>query len=196
MLTSDDLISRKFTATKFREGYDIVEVDDFLDVVAAALRRHERGEPLGLSIADIETQRFTATKLREGYDIVDVDTLLDEITATLTLLGARTHESSHLVAVAAEGGPFAQLAERAARARFSPSGWGGGYEVGAVDAILARIVSTAVARDQRRSTTVAGEPLLTGVELQTTTLPRVRFRPGYATAEVDAFLRKAAGVLG
>ncbi|WP_102509674.1 DivIVA domain-containing protein [Sanguibacter massiliensis] len=37
MLTSDDLISRKFTATKFREGYDIVEVDDFLRKTAGVL---------------------------------------------------------------------------------------------------------------------------------------------------------------
>ncbi|QIK84788.1 DivIVA domain-containing protein [Sanguibacter sp. HDW7] len=112
------------------------------------------------------------------------------------LLGARTHEASRLVAVAGEGGPFARLAERAVRVRFSRSGWGGGYEIEAVDTLVTHIVTTAVARDQRRSTTPDGTPLLTGVGVRTTVLPRVRFRPGYSTTEVDAFLQEVAGVLG
>ena len=33
LLTADDILNKKFTATKFREGYDVVEVDDFLDEV-------------------------------------------------------------------------------------------------------------------------------------------------------------------
>ncbi len=38
LLTADDILNKKFTATKFREGYDVVEVDDFLDEVLFSLR--------------------------------------------------------------------------------------------------------------------------------------------------------------
>ena len=41
LLTTDDILNKKFTATKFREGYDIVEVDDFLDEVLNTLRAYE-----------------------------------------------------------------------------------------------------------------------------------------------------------
>jgi DivIVA domain-containing protein len=37
-LTADDVVLKKFQPTKFREGYDQVEVDDFLDEVAVAMR--------------------------------------------------------------------------------------------------------------------------------------------------------------
>src|SRR5690606_28931633 len=38
LLTADDVLNKKFQATKFREGYDQDEVDDFLDEVANTLR--------------------------------------------------------------------------------------------------------------------------------------------------------------
>lgn len=38
LLTADDVLTKKFPATKFREGYDVVEVDDFLDEVLTTLR--------------------------------------------------------------------------------------------------------------------------------------------------------------
>jgi len=38
LLTAEDILNKKFTATKFREGYDVVEVDDFLDEVLNTLR--------------------------------------------------------------------------------------------------------------------------------------------------------------
>jgi DivIVA domain-containing protein len=37
-LTADDVVLKKFQATKFRDGYDQVEVDDFLDEVAMSMR--------------------------------------------------------------------------------------------------------------------------------------------------------------
>ncbi|MDR1393881.1 MAG: DivIVA domain-containing protein [Bifidobacteriaceae bacterium] len=37
-LTADDVVLKVFQATKFREGYDQVEVDDFLDAVALSMR--------------------------------------------------------------------------------------------------------------------------------------------------------------
>ena len=38
ILTADDVLNKKFQATKFREGYDQDEVDDFLDDVVNTLR--------------------------------------------------------------------------------------------------------------------------------------------------------------
>jgi DivIVA domain-containing protein len=38
LLTADDVLGKKFQATKFREGYDQDEVDDFLDEVVTTLR--------------------------------------------------------------------------------------------------------------------------------------------------------------
>ncbi|MDR1634400.1 MAG: DivIVA domain-containing protein [Bifidobacteriaceae bacterium] len=37
-LTADDVVLKGFQTTKFREGYDQVEVDDFLDEVAVSMR--------------------------------------------------------------------------------------------------------------------------------------------------------------
>jgi DivIVA domain-containing protein len=38
-LTPEDVVSKRFNSTKFREGYDQDEVDDFLDEVVVELRR-------------------------------------------------------------------------------------------------------------------------------------------------------------
>ena len=38
LLTADDVLNKKFQATKFREGYDQDEVDDFLDEIVNTLR--------------------------------------------------------------------------------------------------------------------------------------------------------------
>ena len=38
LLTPDEVLNKKFQVTKFREGYDMVEVDDFLDLVLETLR--------------------------------------------------------------------------------------------------------------------------------------------------------------
>ncbi|PPB50232.1 DivIVA domain-containing protein [Arthrobacter pityocampae] len=38
-LTPEDVLNKRFQATKFREGYDVDEVDDFLDEVVVELKR-------------------------------------------------------------------------------------------------------------------------------------------------------------
>lgn len=37
LLTADDVLSKKFQSVKFREGYDQIEVDEFLDEVVATI---------------------------------------------------------------------------------------------------------------------------------------------------------------
>nr|WP_300337684.1 DivIVA domain-containing protein [Actinomyces sp.] len=41
LLTADDVLNKKFQATKFREGYEQDEVDEFLDEVVEAMRELE-----------------------------------------------------------------------------------------------------------------------------------------------------------
>lgn len=41
-LTPEDVLNQRFTITKFRDGYDLEQVDDFLDDIVEELRRHEQ----------------------------------------------------------------------------------------------------------------------------------------------------------
>lgn len=83
MLTADEVLNAKFQPTKFRDGYDQDEVDDFLDRVVETLRARQDGRAGTLTSADVAAQRFSPTKFREGYDPEDVDRLLDQVRATL-----------------------------------------------------------------------------------------------------------------
>ena len=41
-MTPEDVVNQKFTITKFRDGYDLDQVDDFLDTIVEELRQHEQ----------------------------------------------------------------------------------------------------------------------------------------------------------
>jgi len=58
-LTPEDVVNKRFQPTKFREGYDQDEVDDFLDEVVAELRR------LGQENDELR-QRLTSAESRGG----------------------------------------------------------------------------------------------------------------------------------
>lgn len=63
------------TPVRWAEGYDIDEVDDFLDRVEPRL--DGRLDP---ALADeIRGVRFTPVRLRKGYAVHEVDQLLDEL---------------------------------------------------------------------------------------------------------------------
>ncbi|MFF2620401.1 DivIVA domain-containing protein [Oerskovia jenensis] len=86
MLTADQVLNTKFSATKFREGYDVEQVDLYLDRVTATLTAYEAGGRPGtglLTSAEARSVRFSATKWREGYDVTEVDDLIDGIVGTL-----------------------------------------------------------------------------------------------------------------
>lgn len=65
--------------TKFREGYDIDQVDAFVERAAAALD----GTGALVAPADVLNARFKATKFAEGYDQDAVDDLLDQVVLSL-----------------------------------------------------------------------------------------------------------------
>jgi DivIVA domain-containing protein len=79
-LSDADVLNSKFQATKFRDGYDADEVDDFLDRVVTTLRG-DTARPL--TADDVRSVQFARTKFREGYDIDEVDALLDRVIAAL-----------------------------------------------------------------------------------------------------------------
>ncbi|WP_418277200.1 DivIVA domain-containing protein [Isoptericola jiangsuensis] len=55
LLTAEDILNKKFSATKFREGYDVEEVDDFLDEVVRTLTSvQEESEDLRSKLAAAE----------------------------------------------------------------------------------------------------------------------------------------------
>lgn len=59
-LTPDDVVNQKFTITKFRDGYDLDQVDDFLDQIVEMLREHdEETSALKQEIAEL-TEKLAA----------------------------------------------------------------------------------------------------------------------------------------
>ena len=67
-LTADDVVQKRFNPTKFREGYDQDEVDDFLDEVVAELRR------LTTENEDVRRQLAAATAAERSGGTADGST--------------------------------------------------------------------------------------------------------------------------
>lgn len=67
LLTADDVLNKKFQATKFREGYEQDEVDEFLDEVVEAMRELE-AENADLK-ARLEAANKRIAELGEGAPI-------------------------------------------------------------------------------------------------------------------------------
>jgi DivIVA domain-containing protein len=65
-LTPEDVVNKRFQPTKFREGYDQDEVDDFLDEVVVELRRlNQENEELKQRLAEAEQGKGAAAPARE-----------------------------------------------------------------------------------------------------------------------------------
>lgn len=63
MLTPEDVLNKAFQTTKFREGYDQDEVDDFLDQVVIELRRlNQENEELRQQVAGVGVLRDAEDK--------------------------------------------------------------------------------------------------------------------------------------
>lgn len=67
----------RFTPTRFRAGYDVTEVDDFLDRCDQALSSGD-GSVTAQSVLEM---RFNPTQFQEGYDMDEVDAFLDDVLA-------------------------------------------------------------------------------------------------------------------
>lgn len=80
---SNELPKVKFSLTRFREGYELAEVDAFLDSLRDTLIQWESGRQGVILSAEVVEQRFAVTRFRNGYDQDQVDNFLDEATTTL-----------------------------------------------------------------------------------------------------------------
>lgn len=74
----------KFPTSRLRAGYDIAEVDRFIDYAVAALT----GAAPPLTPAAVQATTFKTTTLR-GYDAEAVDALLDDLVIYLERYGSR-----------------------------------------------------------------------------------------------------------
>ena len=55
-LTPEDVVNKRFQATKFREGYDQDEVDDFLDEIVVELRRlNQENDELRRKVSELQS---------------------------------------------------------------------------------------------------------------------------------------------
>jgi len=71
-----EVTGARFTTVTTRGGYDMGDVDAFLDRICPRLYA---GEPVADMVAKA---RFTPTELRQGYDVREVDRFLDHVVAT------------------------------------------------------------------------------------------------------------------
>ena len=94
-LTGEAVRMRRFTMTRWREGYDVTEVDALLVHAAAALDALASGRTSGPSCTgeSVRSARFAATRLRPGYDQDEVDDFLDLLAAALDDSSAASRRS-------------------------------------------------------------------------------------------------------
>ena len=83
IILSEWAASRDFSTTRLRPGYDIEEVDAFLE----AIRQTFLGirEP-SLTADEIRKKQFSTTRLRPGYDEDEVDAFLDTVELRLAAM--------------------------------------------------------------------------------------------------------------
>jgi DivIVA domain-containing protein len=72
--------TKKFSTTRLRPGYDMGEVDAFLNAIRDTFLGLR--EP-PLTPDEIRNQRFSTVRLRPGYDEQEVDAFLDQAEARL-----------------------------------------------------------------------------------------------------------------
>ncbi|NQX34708.1 DivIVA domain-containing protein [Herbiconiux sp. VKM Ac-2851] len=85
-MKSQDVQEKTFLGTKWREGYEIDQVDSLLARVRQTLVAYEEGRAATGEVVttdDVVHARFNQTKFRAGYDQNQVDDFLDKVAVTL-----------------------------------------------------------------------------------------------------------------
>ena len=66
-LTPEDVVNKRFQPTKFREGYDQDEVDDFLDEIVIELRRlNQENDELRKKVAELSSKQGVAQPVEKA----------------------------------------------------------------------------------------------------------------------------------
>ncbi len=73
--------SARFSTTRLRPGYDMEEVDGFLEAVHDTFLGVRQPPPL--TAEEIRAKQFATTRLRPGYDEQEVDAFLEDAEARL-----------------------------------------------------------------------------------------------------------------
>jgi DivIVA domain-containing protein len=76
----------RFKHGRFREGYNMADVDEFLRRAHHALESRDGS----VTSSDVHNIRFRPTRLKEGYHMLEVDEELDRVAAALQKLEQRT----------------------------------------------------------------------------------------------------------
>ena len=87
LLSADDVLNKKFQATKFREGYEQDEVDEFLDEVVEAMRQLE-AENANLK-ARLEAANARITELGQGEPVATAAPVVEQAHAQAATEGAQ-----------------------------------------------------------------------------------------------------------
>ncbi|KIP52422.1 DivIVA domain-containing protein [Leucobacter komagatae] len=73
-LTPEDVVNQKFTITKFRDGYDLDQVDDFLDTVVEEIRQRDaEKQELEAKIAELTAQLEERGSVNPSEETIVVD---------------------------------------------------------------------------------------------------------------------------
>ncbi|MCA0347499.1 MAG: DivIVA domain-containing protein [Actinobacteria bacterium] len=98
-LTPEDVLNQKFTITKFRDGYDLDQVDEFLDTIVEEIREREQ----------------QTAELREQLEAANAE--VESLRAQLSAAGGAAPASERTIVVDAPAAPAAvQEAPRPAAA--------------------------------------------------------------------------------
>ena len=169
LLTADDVLNKKFQATKFREGYEQDEVDEFLDHVMNTLRAYEARSGTG------------------GYGIVG------PVGAPDGGLNGGPPDQPWAARTIETG----MTADRASRKILKRATWKEAYNLEEIDACMQEIVAALCAWEA--SATASGPPphgVLTSSDLLNKKFNITKFRQeGYEQDQVDEFLDEIVEVL-
>lgn len=72
----------RFTRIRFREGYNMDDVDEFFRRAHHALESRDGS----VTASEVHSVRFRPVRVKEGYDMGEVDEELDSVAAALQLL--------------------------------------------------------------------------------------------------------------
>lgn len=103
---SDKISNVQFKTVRLREGYDMTEVDDFLDQLVGEARAARSLAPL------CDQVRLTTVRGRPGYDMDEVDRFLEEIggrSASSPPVGSRIPDPAGPQVIQEQKGLFARL---------------------------------------------------------------------------------------
>ncbi|WP_299038640.1 DivIVA domain-containing protein [uncultured Pseudokineococcus sp.] len=173
-ITAAELRGTELPVRRFGEGYDVAEVDAFLQRAAGALD----GTGPGLTSDDVHAVTFTQVPWRAGYDVGAVDDLLDRLADALRRTPRVGRHAAAPVLTAAD----LRAVHLPGAALLAP-----GYVREDVDALLRRAASALAHRG-------AGGPGLSVDDVRAARFGSTR-RGGYDVAAVDELVERVAHAL-